>query len=84
MCTLLNSRCYRLRVRKLYCVIQCIKHFYTSVYLIYYISVSIYTVLIHRWILYTVEPPNKGHFGVSAFVPCREVVPISEVLLFLL
>ena len=34
--------------------------------------------------IYTVEPPNKGHFGVSAFVPCREVVPISEVLLFLL
>ena len=32
----------------------------------------------------TVEPPNKGHFGASSFVPCkedapcREVVPISE------
>ena len=26
----------------------------------------------------TVEPLNKGHFGAS-FVPCREVVPISEV-----
>ena len=24
----------------------------------------------------TVEPPNKGHWG---SVPCREVVPISEV-----
>ena len=27
----------------------------------------------------TVEPPNKGHFGGNSFVPCREVVPISEV-----
>ena len=28
---------------------------------------------------YTVEPPNKGHFGANSFVACREVVPISEV-----
>ena len=27
----------------------------------------------------TVEPPNKGHFGANGFVPCREVVPFSEV-----
>ena len=27
----------------------------------------------------TVEPPNKGHFGANSFVPCKEVVPISEV-----
>ena len=27
---------------------------------------------------YTVEPPNKGHFGANSFVLCREVVPISE------
>ena len=27
----------------------------------------------------TVEPPNKGHFGAKSLVPCREVVPISEV-----
>ena len=27
---------------------------------------------------YTVEPPNKGHYGANDFVPCREVVPISE------
>ena len=27
----------------------------------------------------TVELPNKGHFGANSFVPCREVVPISEV-----
>ena len=26
----------------------------------------------------TVEPLNKGHFGANTFVPCREVVPISE------
>ena len=25
-----------------------------------------------------VEPPNKGHFGANSFVPCREVIPISE------
>ena len=24
-------------------------------------------------------PPNKGHSGANSFVPCREVVPISEV-----
>ena len=29
--------------------------------------------------MYTVEPPRKGHFGEMALVPCREVVPISEV-----
>ena len=28
------------------------------------------------------EPPSKGHFGEMAFVPCREVGPISEVGLF--
>ena len=27
--------------------------------------------------LYTVEPPNKRHFGANSFVPCREVVPIE-------
>ena len=26
-----------------------------------------------------VEPLNKGHYGAKDFVPCREVVPISEV-----
>ena len=29
--------------------------------------------------VFTVEPPNKGHFGGNNFVPCREVVPFSEV-----
>ena len=28
---------------------------------------------------YTVEPPNKGHFGNGSFVLSSEVVPISEV-----
>ena len=28
---------------------------------------------------YTVEPPNKGHFGNGSLVLCSEVVPISEV-----
>ena len=27
----------------------------------------------------TLEPLKKGHFGANSFVPCREVVPISEV-----
>ena len=31
---------------------------------------------------YTVEPPNKGHFGNGSFVLCSEVVPISEVQLY--
>ena len=30
-------------------------------------------------IIYTVEPPNKGHFGNGPLVLCSEVVPISEV-----
>ena len=30
----------------------------------------------------TVEPPGIGHFGEMAFVPCREVVPISKVCPF--
>ena len=30
-------------------------------------------------IQYTVEPPNKGHFGNGSLVLCSEVVPISEV-----
>ena len=38
-------------------------------------------VTIHRIVAKqtTVEPPNKRHFGAKRFVPCREVVPISEV-----
>ena len=27
----------------------------------------------------TVEPLNKGHYGANDFVPCREVIPFSEV-----
>ena len=30
-------------------------------------------------VVYTVEPPKKGHFGSRPFVLCSEVVPISEV-----
>ena len=30
--------------------------------------------------IYTVKPPNRGHFGDGPFVPCREVVLFSEVL----
>ena len=29
-------------------------------------------------ISYTVEPPNKGHYGTVYFVPCREGVPIGK------
>ena len=29
--------------------------------------------------IYTVESPNKGHFGDGTLVLCLEVVPISEV-----
>ena len=28
------------------------------------------------------EPLNKGHYGANDFVPCREVVLISEVKLY--
>ena len=27
----------------------------------------------------TVEPPNKGHIGGNNVIPCRGVVPMSEV-----
>ena len=37
-----------------------------------------FTVLL-KWTQCTVEPLNKGHFGANSFVPCREVVLISEV-----
>ena len=33
----------------------------------------------HRKIL---EPLNKGHFGASQCVPCREVVPFLEVKMY--
>ena len=33
---------------------------------------------------YTVEPPNRGHFGTAAFVLSSEVVLFSEVVLYLL
>ena len=34
---------------------------------------------VSNYYLYTVEPPNKGHFGNGPLVLCSEVVPISEV-----
>ena len=40
---------------------------------------SLMTVFVQR--LQTVEPPNKGHYVGKNFVPCREVVPILEVIL---
>jgi len=32
---------------------------------------------------YTVEPPNRGHFGTAAFVLSSEVVLFSEVVYYL-
>ena len=40
------------------------------------------TITPHHVVCYTVEPPNKGHFGNGSFVLCSEVVPISEVQLY--
>ena len=37
-----------------------------------------YTAIIIHDIVYTVEPPNKGHFGNGPFVLCSEVVLISH------
>ena len=34
----------------------------------------------HHSTVFTVKPPNSGHFGDGPFVPCREVVLFSEVL----
>ena len=36
-------------------------------------------VIIMMTLCYTVEPPNKGHFGNGPLILCSEVVPISEV-----
>ena len=35
----------------------------------------------NKMILYTVKPPKRGHFGVSQFVLCREVV-LSQRFVF--
>ena len=43
-------------------------------------SVAVVT-LENEALLYTVKPPNKGHFADGPVVPCREVVLFSEVLL---
>ena len=32
--------------------------------------------------VYTVEPPNNGHGGDEHFVHCSEVVPLSEVEMY--
>ena len=39
----------------------------------------LYTCMYTLYMLYTVEPPNKGHFRNGSFVLSSEVVPISEV-----
>ena len=36
--------------------------------------------LVRVCIYTTVKPPKKVHIGDETFVPCREVVPFSEVL----
>ena len=41
---------------------------------------TVYVTACNNWLhRYTVEPPNKGHFGNGSFVLSSEVVPISEV-----
>ena len=43
------------------------------------LTVCVYTCVCGVGCGYTVEPPNKGHFGNGPLVLCSEVVPISEV-----
>ena len=45
----------------------------------YLTEVSGIQLHMQRAYIYTVEPPNKGHFGNGSFVLSSEVVPISEV-----
>ena len=47
-------------------------HPHLHVIMIMYMYMYIYSTC-------TVEPPSKGHFGNSHFVPCRDVVLFSEV-----
>ena len=46
-------------------------------------SYLIVTSLSCSIIVYTVEPPNRGHFGTAIFVLSSEVVLFSEVVLYL-
>ena len=43
-----------------------------SIYGVAVISGSLYSRF-YGYILYTVEPPNKGYLGTGHFVPCLEV-----------
>ena len=36
-------------------------------------------ILLQHLHVYTVGTLNKGHYVANDFVPCREIVPISEV-----
>ena len=64
----------------LICIIPYIPHFVIDTIIL---ELCVKTLKLNqkhmRIAVYTVEPPNKGHFGANNFVPCREVVPISEV-----
>ena len=42
-------------------------------------NLSFILLMLHWNLLYTVEPPNKGHAGTGHFVLCREVVLSLEV-----
>ena len=42
---------------------------------------TLQTIVMHM-LDYTVEPPNKGHFGSGPFVLYSEVVPWSETSMF--
>ena len=54
-----------------------LKHLCVYVYT-YSVSQKYTSSVLTESIVNTVEPPSKGHFGANSFVPCREVVPISE------
>lgn len=49
---------------------------------IQYIDCKMFTGT-HTYIhVYTVEPPNQGHSGTICSVPCREIIPFLERLVY--
>ena len=42
-------------------------------------DLGFYHPSVHHSETYTVKPPNKGHIGDGAVVPCGEVVLFSEI-----
>ena len=50
----------------------------TNIIPVFSTGIGLQCAALASWLVDTVEPPNEGHYEANYFVPCREVVPISE------